>query len=75
VFFRSRPSRWPAATLADRVPPARRTDLIAKVPPVTALFWIIKVLTTGMGETASDFLARTVDPPIAVGAAAAVPAI
>jgi uncharacterized membrane-anchored protein len=27
-----------------------------KVPEVTALFWVIKVLTTGMGEAASDFL-------------------
>ncbi len=33
--------------------------LAAKVPEVTALFWIIKVLTTGMGEAASDFLAKT----------------
>jgi len=39
---------------------------------VTALFWVIKVLTTGMGETASDFLARAVDPPIAVAGAFAV---
>ncbi|GAA0695498.1 membrane protein [Kitasatospora atroaurantiaca] len=37
-----------------------------KVPEVTALFWIIKVLTTGMGETASDFLAHVMDPMIAV---------
>ena len=43
--------------------------LAVKVPPVTALLWIIKVLTTGMGETASDFLARTISPEIAVGAA------
>jgi len=42
---------------------------------VTALFWVIKVLTTGMGETASDFLARTVDPPIAVAGAFAVLAL
>ena len=28
----------------------------SKVPEVTALFWIIKVLTTGMGESASDWL-------------------
>lgn len=28
----------------------------AKVPEIIALFWIIKVLTTGMGEAASDFL-------------------
>src|SRR5690348_8629710 len=37
--------------------PARR-PLPAKVPEVTALFWVIKVLTTGMGEAASDFLAH-----------------
>jgi uncharacterized membrane-anchored protein len=45
---------------------ARAAGLV-KVPQVTALFWIIKVLTTGMGETASDFLAHTVAPPVAVG--------
>jgi uncharacterized membrane-anchored protein len=27
-----------------------------KVPEVTVAFWVTKVLTTGMGETASDFL-------------------
>ncbi|GLK99238.1 COG4705 family protein [Dactylosporangium matsuzakiense] len=41
--------------------------VFAKVPQVTALFWVIKVLTTGMGETASDFLAHTIAPPVAVG--------
>ncbi|MFI1994944.1 hypothetical protein [Actinoplanes sp. NPDC020271] len=45
---------------------ARAAGLV-KVPQVTALFWIIKVLTTGMGETASDFLAHTLAPPVAVG--------
>ncbi|KJK57488.1 COG4705 family protein [Saccharothrix sp. ST-888] len=44
--------------------PARHT--MSKVPEVTALFWIIKVLTTGMGETASDYLAHVMDPMIAV---------
>jgi uncharacterized membrane-anchored protein len=29
-----------------------------KVPEITVLFWIIKVLTTGTGEAASDYLAR-----------------
>ncbi|WP_456830582.1 COG4705 family protein [Deinococcus sp. UYEF24] len=38
-----------------------------RVPEVTALFWIIKVLTTGMGEAASDFLAHTLGPVPAVG--------
>jgi uncharacterized membrane-anchored protein len=31
-------------------------EAAVKVPEVTAAFWITKVLTTGMGETASDFL-------------------
>jgi uncharacterized membrane-anchored protein len=30
--------------------------LTAKVPEITALFWVVKVLTTGMGESASDYL-------------------
>jgi uncharacterized membrane-anchored protein len=30
--------------------------MAAKVPAVTAVFWAIKVLTTGMGEAAADFL-------------------
>ncbi|TWP36382.1 hypothetical protein [Leekyejoonella antrihumi] len=29
---------------------------LAKVPEITVLFWVIKVLTTGMGEAASDYL-------------------
>jgi uncharacterized membrane-anchored protein len=29
-----------------------------KVPEITVLFWVIKVLTTGMGEAASDWLSR-----------------
>ncbi len=28
-----------------------------KVPQITAMFWVIKVLTTGAGEAASDYLA------------------
>jgi uncharacterized membrane-anchored protein len=51
---------------ARRSAPAVRF-LSSKVPQVTVLFWIIKVLTTGMGETTSDFLAHTLDPIVAVG--------
>jgi uncharacterized membrane-anchored protein len=32
--------------------------LAAKVPEITVLFWVIKVLTTGMGEAASDYLGK-----------------
>ncbi|WP_247647134.1 hypothetical protein [Arthrobacter sp. E3] len=45
----------------------RTRSLVSKVPEVTALFWVIKVLTTGMGETTSDYLAHTIDPVVAVG--------
>jgi uncharacterized membrane-anchored protein len=41
--------------------PARRSrsrePLAAKVPEITALFWVIKIVTTGMGEATSDYLA------------------
>lgn len=37
-----------------------------KLPEVTALFWIIKLLTTGMGETTSDYLAHQMNPIFAV---------
>lgn len=39
---------------------------LTKVPEVTVYFWIIKVLTTGMGETTSDFLVKSINPIIAV---------
>lgn len=39
------------------------------------MFWVVKVLTTGMGETASDWLVRTIDPVVAVGAAGLVLAV
>lgn len=32
----------------------RKSDLVAKVPQVTLLFWIIKILATTLGETAGD---------------------
>jgi uncharacterized membrane-anchored protein len=31
----------------------------AKVPEITVVFWVIKILTTGMGEAASDWMALT----------------
>jgi len=43
-----------------------------KVPEVTLAFWLVKVLTTGMGETASDYLAKTFPPAIAVAVSAVV---
>jgi len=36
------------------------------VPLITAYFWIIKLLTTAMGEATSDYMVRTINPVIAV---------
>jgi uncharacterized membrane-anchored protein len=38
----------------------------SKVPLITAFFWIIKLLSTAMGEATSDYMVRTIDPVIAV---------
>jgi uncharacterized membrane-anchored protein len=46
-----------AESRVDRV--GRLQPLAAKVPEITALFWVIKILTTGMGEAASDGLGET----------------
>ena len=37
------------------------------MPEVTVFFWIIKVLTTAMGEATSDYLVHRFDPVVAVG--------
>ena len=42
---------------SDRKSP--REPWSVKVPAVTVLFWVIKVLTTGTGEAASDWLGNT----------------
>ncbi len=38
-------------------PPVVSTTLLNKVPAVTAIFWIIKILSTTVGETGADYLA------------------
>jgi uncharacterized membrane-anchored protein len=38
----------------------------SKVPEVTAFFWIVKALTTAMGESTSDFLVHSLVPEVAV---------
>jgi len=40
--------------------------MIKKLPEVTIFFWIIKLLTTGMGETTSDYLVNQMNPIFAV---------
>jgi uncharacterized membrane-anchored protein len=55
----SAPVRWAWARPAE-----------VKVPQITVLFWVIKVLTTGTGEALSDFLAAH-NLVVAAGVAAA----
>jgi uncharacterized membrane-anchored protein len=38
----------------------------SKVPEITAFFWIVKALTTAMGESTSDFLVHAIVPEVAV---------
>ena len=47
-------------------------QLAKKVPELTIYFWVIKVLTTGMGEATSDFFVHRYNPylVVALGAAA-----
>jgi uncharacterized membrane-anchored protein len=33
-----------------------------KVPEITIYFWIVKLLTTAMGESTSDFLVYHINP-------------
>jgi uncharacterized membrane-anchored protein len=37
-----------------------------KVPEITALFWVIKALSTAMGESTSDYLVHAMAPELAV---------
>lgn len=43
----------------------RRT--LVKVPEITILFWVVKLLSTAMGEATSDYLVNRIDPVVAVG--------
>ncbi len=51
----------------DRGPTRRGRFLFTKVPEITLCFWIVKLLTTAMGEAASDALVYHINPYLAVG--------
>ena len=40
---------------------------LLKVPEITAIFWLIKLLSTAMGESTSDYLVKRMNPVVAVG--------
>jgi uncharacterized membrane-anchored protein len=44
---------------ADTQVRVRREPLAAKVPNISASFWVLKLTTTAMGEAASDYLLNT----------------
>jgi uncharacterized membrane-anchored protein len=50
----------------------KTSQLARKVPHILAIFWVIKVLTTAMGEAASDFSVKAINPVAAVGLGALV---
>lgn len=58
IYLRARDG---ATRLWQRITPAA-----TKVPEITLAFWVIKLLTTAMGEATSDFLVFQIDPVIAV---------
>ena len=37
-----------------------------KVPTITVFFWIVKILTTALGESTSDYLVYSINPYVAV---------
>ncbi len=45
--------------MSQRSPEHQATaKALAKVPEITLIFWVLKLLTTGMGESMSDFLGQ-----------------
>jgi uncharacterized membrane-anchored protein len=62
--YLSNPTSDAPGEVAQSVDLAMR--VMKKVPEVTIFFWIIKLLTTAMGESTSDYLVHKFDPIIAV---------
>jgi uncharacterized membrane-anchored protein len=54
------------ASLAERVERALSTPNYLKVPELTVYFWIIKLLSTAMGESTSDYVVFQINPYVAV---------
>jgi uncharacterized membrane-anchored protein len=71
--MRTGQSRWDEGQSRWDEGQSRRGGLVtpagyaaSKVPLITAYFWIIKLLSTAMGEATSDYMVRTINPVIAV---------
>jgi uncharacterized membrane-anchored protein len=54
--------------LSDQLEPRPGLRAAAvRVPQITAFFWVIKGLSTAVGESTSDYLVGAIDPVLAVG--------
>lgn len=47
-------------------PRAPQARALLKVPQITILFWVVKLLTTAMGESSADYLVFGINPYVAV---------
>jgi uncharacterized membrane-anchored protein len=50
------------ATATDTTRASRRRAIAVKVPEITLIFWVLKLLTTGIGESISDFMGQNSVP-------------
>jgi uncharacterized membrane-anchored protein len=66
IPYRRPDADFDASSIATR-PAQRVLSAALKVPEVTVYFWIIKVLTTAMGESTSDYLVYHMNKYVAVG--------
>lgn len=53
-------------TFSPPRPMQRARGVMRKVPEITVYFWIVKILTTAMGESTSDYLVYHINPYLAV---------
>ena len=51
---------------SERTPTSWRRAALRKVPEITVYFWIVKLLSTAMGEATSDYLVYQINPYVAV---------
>ena len=53
--------------MQEKISKILNNKTLLKVPQVTIFFWIIKLLSTALGESTSDYLVFQINPYIAVG--------
>lgn len=54
-------------TSTSSAPASGASATPVRVPAITAFFWLVKILTTGAGETTSDFLGRQFNHALVAG--------